>query len=87
MALEAASRLFELSGTRAAASGNNLDRHWRNARVHTLHDPVRWKYQLLGNWVLNGVRRSATTELGWRRCWNFLPKSTGATSRRPLSIP
>jgi SfnB family sulfur acquisition oxidoreductase len=56
VALEAASRLFELSGTRAAASGNNLDRHWRNARVHTLHDPVRWKYQLLGNWVLNGVR-------------------------------
>ncbi|WP_159872378.1 MULTISPECIES: SfnB family sulfur acquisition oxidoreductase [unclassified Raoultella] len=56
VALEAASRLFELSGTRAAASSNNLDRHWRNARVHTLHDPVRWKYQLLGNWVLNGVR-------------------------------
>ena len=43
------------SGTRAAASGNNLDRHWRNGRVHTLHDPVRWKYQLLGNWVLNGI--------------------------------
>lgn len=56
VALEAASRLFELSGTRATSSSNNLDRHWRNARVHTLHDPVRWKYQLLGNWVLNGVR-------------------------------
>lgn len=56
VALEAASRLFELSGTRATSSNNNLDRHWRNARVHTLHDPVRWKYQLLGNWVLNGVR-------------------------------
>lgn len=56
VALEAASRLFELSGTRASSSSSNLDRHWRNARVHTLHDPVRWKYQLLGNWVLNGVR-------------------------------
>ncbi|MFB5077723.1 SfnB family sulfur acquisition oxidoreductase [Raoultella sp. C349492] len=56
VALEAASRLFELSGTRATSSSSNLDRHWRNARVHTLHDPVRWKYQLLGNWVLNGVR-------------------------------
>ena len=55
VALEASSRLFELSGTRATSSSNNLDRHWRNARVHTLHDPVRWKYQLLGNWVLNGV--------------------------------
>ncbi|HIE9243529.1 TPA: SfnB family sulfur acquisition oxidoreductase [Klebsiella variicola subsp. variicola] len=56
VALEAASRLFELGGTRATGESLNLDRHWRNARVHTLHDPVRWKYQLLGNWVLNGIR-------------------------------
>ncbi|HHG8771977.1 TPA: SfnB family sulfur acquisition oxidoreductase [Raoultella planticola] len=56
VALEAASRLFELSGTRSTSSSHNFDRHWRNARVHTLHDPVRWKYQLLGNWVLNGIR-------------------------------
>ena len=55
-ALEAASRLFELSGTRSTSIALNLDRHWRNGRVHTLHDPVRWKYQLLGNWVLNGIR-------------------------------
>lgn len=54
-ALEAASRLFELSGTRSTSIALNLDRHWRNGRVHTLHDPVRWKYQLLGNWVLNGI--------------------------------
>ncbi len=50
VALDAASRLFELSGTRATGNRHNFDRHWRNARVHTLHDPVRWKYQLLGNW-------------------------------------
>ena len=56
MALEAASRLFELGGTRATGESLNRDRHWRTARVHTLHDPVRWKYQLLGNWVLNGFR-------------------------------
>ena len=56
VALDAASRLFELSGTRATGNRHNFDRHWRNARVHTLHDPVRWKYQLLGNWVLNGIR-------------------------------
>ncbi|WIO41247.1 SfnB family sulfur acquisition oxidoreductase [Klebsiella electrica] len=56
VALDAASRLFELSGTRATSNRYHFDRHWRNARVHTLHDPVRWKYQLLGNWVLNGVR-------------------------------
>ncbi|MGL3104156.1 hypothetical protein [Bradyrhizobium sp. BR 1432] len=32
----------------------NFDRHWRNARTHTLHDPVRWKYHLIGNYLLNG---------------------------------
>jgi len=54
VALEAANRLFELGGTRSTQRRLNLDRHWRNGRVHTLHDPVRWKYYLLGNWVLNG---------------------------------
>jgi hypothetical protein len=32
----------------------NLDRHWRNARIHTLHDPVRWKLHHIGNYILNG---------------------------------
>ncbi len=54
-ALEAANLLFELSGTRSALREHNLDRHWRNARTHTLHDPVRWKYPLIGDYVLNGT--------------------------------
>jgi hypothetical protein len=32
----------------------NLNRHWRNARTHTLHDPARWKVQHIGRYVLNG---------------------------------
>ncbi len=55
IALEASEKLFELAGTAATRSAHNLDRHWRNARTHTLHDPVRWKYHLLGNHALNGV--------------------------------
>ncbi|MCC3718472.1 SfnB family sulfur acquisition oxidoreductase [Rouxiella badensis] len=55
VSLEAGSLLFELSGTRSALREHNLDRHWRNARTHTLHDPVRWKYPVIGNYVLNGV--------------------------------
>lgn len=54
--LLAANKLFELSGTSATDTGDNLDRYWRNVRTHTLHDPVRWKYQAVGNYVLNGVR-------------------------------
>jgi SfnB family sulfur acquisition oxidoreductase len=53
--LLASSRLFELAGTRSVLAEHNLDRHWRNARTHTLHDPVRWKYAILGNYHLNGV--------------------------------
>ena len=51
-ALDVSSAVFEVSGTRSAAGGSNLDRHWRNARTHTLHDPVRWKYQHIGAAVL-----------------------------------
>ncbi|MEL4072747.1 SfnB family sulfur acquisition oxidoreductase [Ochrobactrum sp. GPK 3] len=54
--LLAANKLFELSGTSSTQSEDNLDRYWRNARTHTLHDPVRWKYQAVGNFHLNGKR-------------------------------
>ncbi|MEN4922335.1 SfnB family sulfur acquisition oxidoreductase [Achromobacter spanius] len=56
VALAASEKLFELAGARASLSEFNLDRHWRNARTHTLHDPVRWKYHAIGNHVLNGQR-------------------------------
>jgi SfnB family sulfur acquisition oxidoreductase len=54
-AIAATNKLFELVGARATLSELNLDRHWRNARTHTLHDPVRWKYAILGNYHLNRV--------------------------------
>jgi SfnB family sulfur acquisition oxidoreductase len=55
-AILATNKLFELAGTQSTLAKFNLDRHWRNARVHTLHDPVRWKYFAIGNYYLNGVR-------------------------------
>ncbi len=55
IAIEATNTLFELAGTASAREGLNLDRHWRNARTHTLHDPVRWKYHVAGNFHLNDV--------------------------------
>jgi SfnB family sulfur acquisition oxidoreductase len=51
----ATNRLFELAGTQSTLEKYHLDRHWRNARVHTLHDPVRWKYHAIGNYYLNDV--------------------------------
>lgn len=55
IALEAAERLTELAGSSSTREAYNLGRYWRDARVHTLHDPVRWKYHLLGNYTLNGA--------------------------------
>lgn len=55
IALEASEKLFDLAGSSATRAAHALDRHWRNARVHTLHDPVRWKYHLLGNYYLNAA--------------------------------
>ncbi|MQU06142.1 SfnB family sulfur acquisition oxidoreductase [Pseudomonas helleri] len=63
IALLASSKLFELAGTRSVLGKHNLDRFWRNARTHTLHDPARWKYHLIGNRLLNGI-------LPPRHAWN-----------------
>ncbi|ELS32867.1 MULTISPECIES: SfnB family sulfur acquisition oxidoreductase [Pseudanabaena] len=49
----ASNKLFELAGTKSTLRQYNLDRHWRNARTHTLHDPARWKYYAVGNFYLN----------------------------------
>ena len=52
IALKASSKLIELAGSRGSQSQDGLDRFWRNARVHTLHDAARWKYYLLGTTFL-----------------------------------
>lgn len=53
VALDAASRLFEVQGARATTAAYGFDRHWRNLRTHTVHDPVAYKAREVGDWVLN----------------------------------
>lgn len=55
LALLASNKLFELIGTRSTLDKLNLDRLWRDARTHTLHDPVRWKFHAIGQYYLNGI--------------------------------
>ena len=52
---EVSSALFEVTGTRSTAAELNLGHFWRNARTHTVHDPVRWKIQHLGRALLHGT--------------------------------
>jgi SfnB family sulfur acquisition oxidoreductase len=54
-AVEITSGIFELAGASATDGKYALDRHWRNVRVHSLHDPARWKYVHLGHHTLDGT--------------------------------
>ncbi|ACB95676.1 SfnB family sulfur acquisition oxidoreductase [Beijerinckia indica] len=56
ISLLAGEKLFELGGSRSVLSTYNFDRLWRDARTHTLHDPVRWKFHAIGNYYLNGIK-------------------------------
>lgn len=52
--LDICNRLFDVTGARSTHAELGLDRHWRNLRTHTLHDPIQYKLKELGEWVLKG---------------------------------
>ncbi|MBS1248343.1 MAG: monooxygenase [Proteobacteria bacterium] len=52
--LNVGSRIFDVMGARATTARNRFDRYWRNARTHTLHDPLDYKLRELGNWAFKG---------------------------------
>jgi alkylation response protein AidB-like acyl-CoA dehydrogenase len=52
--------MFELTGAASTSADRGLDRYWRNARVHTLHDPVDLKLRDIGRHVLDGVHPQPT---------------------------
>ena len=54
-AIEIGSQMFELTGARSTSGRYGFDRYWRNARVHTLHDPVDYKLRDLGRHALDGT--------------------------------
>ncbi|MFJ6738203.1 acyl-CoA dehydrogenase family protein [Streptomyces sp. NPDC091279] len=54
-ALDITARVLEVTGARATASDLGFDRFWRNARTHTLHDPVAYKLREVGDHFLNGT--------------------------------
>ncbi|MBF2025653.1 MAG: acyl-CoA dehydrogenase family protein [Oscillatoriales cyanobacterium C42_A2020_001] len=51
--LDVTNRIFEVMGTRSTHSQYGFDRYWRNLRTFTLHDPLDYKLQDIGNWALN----------------------------------
>ena len=63
VALRVATQIFDFSGSSAADRAHGLDRHWRNARTHTLHDPARAKHLHLGRHLVLGVAPSPADPL------------------------
>jgi alkylation response protein AidB-like acyl-CoA dehydrogenase len=45
-----------MAGTSSTAAKYDLDRHWRNARTHSVHDPLDWKYHHIAAYDLAGVQ-------------------------------
>lgn len=54
-ALDVSQNLFDACGARATHAPLALDRFWRNARVHTLHDPLDYRVRDVGRYALNGT--------------------------------
>lgn len=53
--LPATSLLFEVGGASIVSEGVRLDRHWRNARTISVHNPAIQKARALGDHLLNGT--------------------------------
>lgn len=51
---DATARALDVVGARSASSAYGFDRFWRNARTHTLYDPVAHRLHEVGDYFLNG---------------------------------
>lgn len=55
LALAAAEKLFDTGGASATARSLNLDRHWRNVRTVSTHNPLAYKAYVAGDYAVNGT--------------------------------
>lgn len=55
LVLEASTILFDALGASATKKPNALDRHWRNARTLSSHNPRIYKDRIVGDFAVNGT--------------------------------
>lgn len=55
LAHAAGAALYDVGGASSTLTEKNLDRHWRNLRTISAHNPASYKAYALGNRTLNGV--------------------------------
>lgn len=70
--LSATTLIYDALGSSAVAAPSLLDRHWRNARTLTSHNPRVYKARIVGDWYLNQASPLSVYE--------------SADSRNPLTI-
>ncbi|PWR17806.1 acyl-CoA dehydrogenase [Zavarzinia compransoris] len=54
LSIAAAGQLFDVGGASAARQATRLDRHWRNIRTLSSHNPVAYKARAIGAYVIDG---------------------------------
>ncbi len=54
-AQESTARALDIIGVRSTSSRLGFDRFWRNARTHTLYEPVTHRLRDVGDYFLNGA--------------------------------
>lgn len=54
-AIRAGSLLFDVGGASATKKATNFDRHWRNARTLSSHNPTTFKARSIGQHVISGT--------------------------------
>ncbi|AZD79982.1 acyl-CoA dehydrogenase family protein [Pseudomonas chlororaphis] len=60
----ATSELFNALGASDIRQGKALDRHWRNARTVSSHNPVIYKARIVGDWAINGSEPPFVWQIG-----------------------
>jgi alkylation response protein AidB-like acyl-CoA dehydrogenase len=60
----ATTELFNALGASDVRQGKSLDRHWRNARTVSSHNPVIYKARVVGDWEINGTEPPFVWQIG-----------------------
>ena len=64
LTLRASTHLFDALGASAIGGGKSLDRHWRNARAVSSHNPIIYKSKQVGDWSINGKEPIYVWQIG-----------------------
>lgn len=79
---ETATLLFEVGGSSATQEGRRLDRHWRNARTISSHNPAILRERLLGDHWLNGVSFNQAWADQWKKPEDSETEAEGAVEKQ-----